>query len=157
MGESRKDRFEDSASASCLHDAIETALDRRHTEHSLLYVSASGLDLQEVSIVHSVLSKMTRVLGGPTNLFELGEGNFAFFMEGWPSDRGMSVARLVRTLIQGAELGYLQDASVKIGLIAIESDAADVDELLDRAYRACQVSHLAGGSRMDIVRLEHRG
>ena len=156
MGDSRYRQPEIPASASRLHDIIETALDRPRTEHSLLYVSASGLDLQEVSIVHSVLSKMTRVLGGPSTLFELGEGNFAFFMEGWPADRGMSVARLVRTLIQGAELGYLQDASVKIGLIAIESDDA-VSRHAGEREGACQGSHLLGGSNMDIVRLEHRG
>lgn len=153
MNVSLEELTADAPNARALREAIAHAPARAAGDHSVLYVHTCGISTPDVGAVHAALAKVTEVLGGPITLAATSSNDFALFIEGWPHERALQVARLIRAVVQGARLAHLPGMRVSIGLLSLRGGEVDIDRLLDDAKAMCHAAERPGRDRITIVPL----
>lgn len=172
------------------HDAITGLLNRREFENRLQRLIKSTqlegnhhilcyLDLDQFKIVndtcgHSAGDELLRqlsnqlrqLLRGSDSLARLGGDEFGIILHNCPEAKGLNIAETIREKVQSFRFNWqnqMFSVGVSIGVVIVNSDVRDIQEILSLADAACYTAKNNGRNRVHMHRqndeaiVQHRG
>jgi len=120
------------------------------SEHTLLYMHIDGVDRSRARDVRAAIEHITAGLGGKVTLMEMDAGDHVLLLEKWPLERGVQVARLLRSAAQGSAFRHLGAApTISIGVVPIRG-CVNVGAILARGVRACDLAARQGQNNIAV-------
>ena len=156
------------------HDALTHLLNRQEFEHQLGLLLANDdvdhalcyLDLDQFKIINdtcghlagdallkNIAKFLSQNMSADDLVARLGGDEFGILMKGYTLDRAAEAAEAIRRLIEGYQFIWEDrkySVGVSIGIVAIDSKAVCLDEVMSRVDVACYIAKDYGRNRVHV-------